>query len=63
LIGGGICIVETRRQFTKGVMVEMQAQSELLHVVSALHSSSSFTRRLNGGKQQTDQDADDGDND
>ena len=48
-----------RRKRIVYVDVVMQRQSELLHVVRALHSSRRLARRLHRGKQQTNQNADD----
>ena len=45
------------------VMVVLEAEPKLLEVVRALHTTSGFTRRLNGGKKQADQNADDRDDD
>ncbi len=41
-------------------MVILACKRNLLQVVCALHSPRRLTRRLNGGKKQTDQNADDG---
>ena len=45
------------------VVIHLRGQHDLLQVVRALHTAGRFTRRLNGGQEQTDQDADDRDND
>ena len=44
-------------------MVIVQCQSELFEIVGALHSSGGFSCGLDGGQEQADQDADDGDDD
>jgi hypothetical protein len=41
----------------------LQRQTNLFQIVRALHTSSRFTRRLNGRKEKPDQDTDDRDND
>ena len=46
-----------------GVVIHLRGQHDLLQIVRALHTASRFTRRLNGGQEQTDQDSDDRDND
>jgi len=53
--GGWECVV--------GVMVRVGGQHDLLQIVGAFHASSRFTGRLNRGKQQRDQNADDGNDD
>ena len=42
-------------------VVVVQCQADLLQVVRALHASGRFADLLHGGKQQADQDRDDGD--
>ena len=42
------------------VVIVLKTEPELFQVVGALHTSSRLTRRLNGGKKQTNQNADDG---
>ncbi len=47
----------------KGAMrrfVIVKRQADLLEIVTALHPSSRFARRLHSGQQQADQDANDG---
>jgi hypothetical protein len=44
-------------------MVLMDRQANLLEVVDALHPSGCLARRLDGGQEQGDQNADDGDDD
>ncbi len=44
-------------------MVVVQSESELFQVVGTLHPSCRFSRGLNGGQQQGDQHADDGNDD
>ena len=41
----------------------VHSQTELLDVVRALHTTSRLASRLDGGKKQTNQNADDRDND
>src|SRR6056297_99369 len=52
-------VATSRGKLVVGIMVVVQCQPQLLHVVSALHASGSFASRLNGGQQQADQDAND----
>ena len=44
-------------------MKTMDSETDLLHFIVALHSSSGFSGGLHGGEQQGDEHADDGDND
>ena len=52
-----------RRQTVVRVVIVLDGETELLEVVGALHTTSRFTRRLDGGEKETDQNADDRDND
>ena len=45
------------------VMVILDGESELLEVVGALHTTSRFARRLDGGQKQTNKNTDDSDDD
>ena len=49
------------RQFLPSVVIVVQGKIELLHVVRARGPSGCFASLLNGGQQQSDQHADDGD--
>jgi len=51
------------RQILLHVVEVLTSKPELFHVVRALHTTRRFARRLNGWKQQTNQDTDDRDND
>ena len=52
-----------RRQTVVRVVIVLDGETELLEVVGALHTTSRFTRRLDGGEKETDQNTDDRDND
>ena len=45
--------VPRRKTFVR-VFVRLHCQSNILHVACALHTTSRFARRLNGGEKQTD---------
>ena len=40
----------------------LDGETELFHVICALHTTGRFTSRLNGGKEEADEDTDNGDN-
>jgi hypothetical protein len=52
-----------RRQQAMDVGVTVGRERDLFQMVGALHSSCSFASLLNGGQQQGNEDADDGDDD
>ena len=45
------------------VVIVVKRERPLLNVVDALHTTGRFARRLNGGEEQTDQNADNRDHD
>lgn len=55
--------VAIARQAVVGVVIVVEAQSELLQIVDALGASSRLSRRLNGRQQKRNQDANNGNND
>ena len=57
-----ISIVWTLRHVLEGRFMVHESQSNLLHVVAALHASCSFTSCLHCGQKQTNQNTDDGNN-
>src|SRR5262249_55205669 len=52
---------EARREATIGTVVGVEGQPDLLEVVLALQPGRRFTHLLNGGEQEADQYADNGD--
>jgi hypothetical protein len=53
----------TGRECEMDIMVVVQCQTNLLEIVPALSSTGCFTRLLNRGEQQRDQNRDDGNDD
>jgi hypothetical protein len=51
-----------REEFLR-IQMSLRRQPDLLEIIAALHSSRGFAGGLNGGKEQGNQNADDGDND
>jgi|GEM_PF-5149728 len=51
------------RQTVVLVVVVVQTESNLLHIIAALHSSCGFTSGLNCGQKKRNQDTDNGDDD
>ena len=52
-----------RRKGVVRIVIVLDSQTNLLEIVGALHTASGFTRSLNGGEKQTDEDTNDRDND
>src|SRR5690606_9754866 len=64
VIGGGVVAAGTqqgRREHVGDIVVVVQRQAHLLHVVFALRAASGFAGLLNRGQQQGDEDGDDRD--
>jgi hypothetical protein len=60
---GRVVTSPTGRQAAKRVVIHVQAQPDLLHVVAARRATRCFAGHLNGGQKQRDQNANDGDDD
>ena len=64
LVDAKIVEVEARRrEHIVGVVIVVNCEQVLLHIVGALHPTSRLARRLDGGEEQADQNADDRDDD
>ena len=61
--GCAVAVLSEGQSVAVRIDVIHRRKSKLLEVVRALHATSRFTSRLNGGKQKTDQDTDDRDDD